>query len=105
MTFGEDWGWGVGEEACREIFNRYVEAGGNFIDTANEYKDGTSEEIVGRLVDGRREAFVIATKYTLAARDGDVNSAGNHRKNMYQAIERSLERLDTDYIDLFWVHV
>lgn len=104
MTFGEDWGWGAGEDACREMFDQYVDAGGNFIDTANKYTNGTSEEIVGSLVGNDRDRFVIATKYTLSTRDGDPNAAGNHRKNLFQAVDASLDRLDTDYIDLLWVH-
>jgi aryl-alcohol dehydrogenase-like predicted oxidoreductase len=104
MTFGEDWGWGAGEDACREMLDRYTAAGGNFIDTANNYTNGTAERLLGRLLGDDREAFVLATKYTLATREGDVNAAGNHRKNMFQAVEASLDRLDTDYIDLLWVH-
>ena len=104
MTFGEDWGWGAGEDACREIFDRYVDAGGNFVDTANKYTNGTSEELVGRLVGDDRDRFVVATKYTLSTHDGDPNAAGNHRKSMFQAVDASLDRLDTDYVDLLWVH-
>ncbi len=104
MTFGDDWGWGAGKDACEEMFDRYVEAGGNFIDTANNYTDGTSERIVGELVGDERDEFVIATKYTLNTRPNDSNAGGNHRKNMFQSVEESLDRLDTDYIDLLWVH-
>lgn len=104
MTFGEDWGWGAGEDACREMLDQYVDAGGNFIDTANKYTNGTSEELVGRLVGDDRDRFVVATKYTLSTRDGDPNAAGNQRKNLFQSVDASLERLDTDYIDLLWVH-
>ncbi|MFD1512937.1 aldo/keto reductase [Halomarina rubra] len=104
MTFGEDWGWGAGEDACREMFERYVEAGGNVVDTANNYTNGTSERIVGDLLDGRRDEFVVATKYSLSTRDGDPNASGNGRKNLFQSVDASLERLDTDYLDLLWVH-
>ncbi|MFH5797416.1 aldo/keto reductase [Haladaptatus sp. CMAA 1911] len=104
MTFGDDWGWGAGKDACEEMFDQYVGAGGNFIDTANNYTNGTSERIVGELVGDDRDEFVIATKYTLNTRPNDPNAGGNHRKNMFQSVEESLDRLDTDYIDLLWVH-
>jgi aryl-alcohol dehydrogenase-like predicted oxidoreductase len=104
MTFGEDWGWGAGPEACAEMFDQYVEAGGNFVDTANLYTNGASEEIVGDLLEGRRDEFVLATKYTLNTREGDPNAGGNHRKNLFQAVDASLDRLDTDYLDLLWLH-
>jgi aryl-alcohol dehydrogenase-like predicted oxidoreductase len=105
MTFGEDWGWGASEDECRRIFERYVEAGGNFVDTANNYTDGTSERIVGRLVAGERDRFVVATKYTLTMRPDDPNAGGNHRKNLVQSLEASLRRLGTDYVDLLWLHM
>jgi aryl-alcohol dehydrogenase-like predicted oxidoreductase len=92
MTFGEEWGWGASEEESRRIFELYGEAGGNFIDTANRYTEGSSERIVGKLVKGERERFVIATKYTLFTRAGDPNAAGNHRKSMVQSLEASLRR-------------
>ncbi len=104
MTFGEDWGWGASEEQSRKMFDAFVEAGGNFIDTANHYTDGTSEKLVGEFVGSDRHRFVIATKYTLSNRPDDPNAGGNHRKSMVQALEESLDRLDTDYIDLYWVH-
>jgi aryl-alcohol dehydrogenase-like predicted oxidoreductase len=104
MTFGEDWSWGAGPAACEDLLDRYVAAGGNFVDTANVYTNGTSERIVGDLLEGRRDEFVVATKYTLDTREGDPNAGGNHRKNVMQAIEGSLERLGTDYVDLLWVH-
>jgi aryl-alcohol dehydrogenase-like predicted oxidoreductase len=105
MTFGEDWGWGASREESRAIFDCFVEAGGNFIDTSNNYTNGTSERFVGELIRGRRERFVVATKYTLTARPDDPNGGGNHRKNMLQAVECSLERLGTEYIDLYWLHM
>lgn len=104
MGFGEEWGWGAGRETCRRIFETYAERGGNFIDTADYYTEGTSERLVGELVGRDRERFVLATKYSLKRRDGDPNAAGNHRKNMMRAVEASLRRLATDYIDLYWLH-
>ena len=105
MTFGEDWGWGASEDECRRIFERYAEAGGNFVDTANNYTDGSSERIVGGLVAAERERFVVATKYTLTTRPDDPNAGGNHRKNLVQSLEASLRRLGTDYVDLLWLHM
>lgn len=104
MTFGEDWGWGADKDESRKIFNTYIENGGNFIDTANSYTNGTSERYVGEFINDNRDAYVIATKYTQTIREGDLNGAGNHRKSLKQAIEGSLSRLNTDYIDLLWVH-
>ena len=108
MTFGEDWGWGASKEESKQIFDNFVEAGGNFIDTANGYTDGSSEKIVGELIASDRERFVLATKYSfplqMTKSNGNPNASGNHRKNMVQSIEGSLKRLNTDYIDLFWLH-
>ena len=104
MTFGEEWGWGASKEECRKIFNAYVDAGGNFIDTANKYTEGTSEKYIGEFIADDRDRFVLATKYTSNTRRGDPNAGGNHRKNMIQSLEASLKRLNTDYIDLYWVH-
>jgi aryl-alcohol dehydrogenase-like predicted oxidoreductase len=104
MTFGEDWGWGTPKEECRKIFDAFVEAGGNFIDTANHYTNGTSEKIVGELIRERRSEMVLATKYTLNPRPKDPNGGGSHRKNLVQALDASLKRLGTEYIDLYWVH-
>jgi aryl-alcohol dehydrogenase-like predicted oxidoreductase len=105
MTFGEDWGWGASDEECGRIFERYAEAGGNFVDTANNYTDGSSERIVGKLVASERERFVLATKYTLTTRGDDPNAGGNHRKNLVQSLDASLRRLGTDYVDLLWLHM
>jgi aryl-alcohol dehydrogenase-like predicted oxidoreductase len=105
MGFGEEWGWGANKEASKQVFDAYVNAGGNFIDTANYYTGGTSEKFTGEFLAGHREQFVLATKYTLGMRRGDPNSGGNHRKNMVQSVEASLKRLGTDYIDLYWVHM
>jgi len=104
MTFCEEWGWGVNKEESKKVFDMYAEAGGNFIDTANRYTEGTSEEYVGEFIKADREHFVLATKYTLFTRRDDPNFSGNHRKNMVQALEASLKRLDTDFIDLYWLH-
>ncbi len=104
MTFGPEWGWGSEKEESRKVFNAFLDAGGNFIDTANRYTEGTSEKYVGEFMQGIREKIVLATKYTLYMKQGEPNSAGNHRKNMVQALEASLKRLNTDYIDLYWVH-
>jgi aryl-alcohol dehydrogenase-like predicted oxidoreductase len=108
MTFGEDWGWGASKDESNQIFDTFVAAGGNFIDTANGYTDGSSEKIVGELIAKDRERFVVATKYSFPLRmnesQGDPNASGNHRKNLMQSLEGSLKRLNTDYIDLFWLH-
>lgn len=106
MTFGTEWGWGAAEDTSRQIFNRYIEAGGNFIDTADGYTGGTSEKMVGKFVSERRlrDRVVIATKFTFNAEPGNPNAGGNGRKNIYRALEGSLRRLQTDYIDLYWLH-
>lgn len=104
MTFGEEWGWGANKEESKKIFDAYSEKGGNFLDTANRYTEGTSEKYVGEFIASERERYVLATKYTLKMRNGDPNSAGNHRKNMVQSLEASLRRLGTDYIDVYWLH-
>jgi aryl-alcohol dehydrogenase-like predicted oxidoreductase len=104
MTFGEDWGWGASKDEARRIFEAYAEAGGNFIDTANNYTGGTSERFVGEFIASDRQHFVVATKYTLSTRHGDPNFSGNHRKNMQQALEASLRHLNTDYVDIYWLH-
>ena len=105
MTFGDDWGWGAPKDESRKIFDAFVEAGGNFIDTANNYTDGTSEKFIGEFTKEDRDHFVIATKYTLSEFPTDPNFGGNHRKNMRRSVEGSLRRLDTDHIDLLWLHM
>src|ERR1700730_11205344 len=105
MTFGEDWGWGTGKDEARKIYEVYRAAGGNFIDTANIYTNGTSEEFVGEFIRDHRQEVVLATKYTNAGSSKDPNASGNHRKSMVQAVEASLRRLKTDYIDLYWLHI
>jgi aryl-alcohol dehydrogenase-like predicted oxidoreductase len=105
MTFGEDWGWGAGRDEGRKIYDAYREAGGNFIDTANLYTNGTSENLVGEFIHDHRQSVVLATKYTNAMAGNDPNAAGNHRKSMVHALEASLKRLKTDYVDLYWLHI
>lgn len=104
MTFGEDWGWGAGKDVSKALFDAYANVGGNFIDTANRYTEGTSEKHVGEFIHSDRDHFVLATKYTLKMRQGDPNFSGNHRKNMMQSVNASLKRLNTGYLDLLWVH-
>ena len=105
MTFGENFGWGAPKEESRKVYDAFLEAGGNFIDTANFYTGGTSESFLGEFMRGHRQRLVLATKYTLSPPLNDPNAAGNHRKNMVQAVEASLKRLQTDCIDLYWLHI
>ena len=105
MTFGDDWGWGAPKAESKEIFDAFIEAGGNYIDTANNYTNGTSEKFVGGFIASDRDRFVVATKYTLSERSSDPNFGGNHRKNMFRSIEGSLQRLNTDHVDLLWLHM
>ena len=106
MTFGEDWGWGSSESTAEQIFNKYVEAGGNFVDTADMYVNGKSEEMVGKFVHAQklRDRLVVATKFTFNAEPGNPNAGGNGRKNIYRALEGSLQRMKMDYVDLYWLH-
>lgn len=106
MTFGTEWGWGSEEQVARTVFDKYIEAGGNFIDTANVYTEGRSEELLGKFITDRgiRQRLVLATKFTFNPDPGDPNAGGNGRKNIYRAVEDSLRRLNTDYIDLYWLH-
>jgi aryl-alcohol dehydrogenase-like predicted oxidoreductase len=105
MTFGEEWGWGASKDEARKVYETYREAGGNFIDTANVYTNGSSERFVGEFIKDHRQSVVLATKYSNAAPGNDPNAAGNHRKSLMQAVDASLNRLQTDYIDLYWVHI
>jgi aryl-alcohol dehydrogenase-like predicted oxidoreductase len=105
MTFGADWGWGADEADARRLFDTYVDAGGNFLDTANIYTDGSSETLLGRFAAGRRDRLVIASKYSLNPFPGDPNGGGNHRKALMQSVEASLRRLGTDYLDLLYLHI
>ena len=106
MTFGTEWGWGADKEAARAIFNAYVDAGGNFFDTADAYTGGTSETWLGEFIAerGLRDDAVIATKFTMNLAAQTPNAAGNGRKNILRAVEGSLKRLNTDYIDLYLMH-
>ena len=104
MTFGQDWGWGSDESEARSVFETYLERGGNYFDTANFYTGGSSETLLGRFAQGRRDRLVIATKFSLCTDPGDPNAGGNHRKNLRRSVEASLRRLDTDYIDLLYLH-
>lgn len=104
-NFGTGWGYGADAETSKAIFNAYADAGGNFIDTADVYQFGQSEEILGDLLDGRRQDFVLATKFTRGDRaNAGRLVTGNSRKAMVACVEASLKRLKTDRIDLYWVH-
>ncbi len=104
MTFGNTWGWGASREESRRMFDAYAEAGGNFVDTANRYTEGTAETFLGEFLAADRDHFVVATKYTLFDRRNDPSFSGNHRKNMVRSLEASLRRLQTSHVDLLWVH-
>jgi len=108
-TFGTNWGpIGSDEEESRKIFDVFANAGGNFLDTSNRYQEGMSEQIVGELIHSDRDHFVVASKYTLYdlyTKLDDPNGSGSHRKNLRRSVEGSLKRLQTDYIDLLYVHI
>lgn len=106
MTFGTDWGWGTDKDSARQIFDRYVDAGGNFVDTADLYTNGVSEQWLGEFIRERqmRDRLVLATKFSYNAQPDNPNAGGNGRKNMIRAVEGSLRRLGTDYIDLYLLH-
>lgn len=104
MSFGTEWNWGADKAESLKIFDAYAEKGGNFVDTANRYTEGTSEKWLGEFIHSERHHFVLATKFTLRDGLGDPNFAGNHRKNMIRSVEESLVRLNTEFIDLLWVH-
>jgi aryl-alcohol dehydrogenase-like predicted oxidoreductase len=107
MTFGKEWGFGTDKKDSKKVFDAFVNAGGNFIDSANLYNEGTSEKYTGEFIASQRDYFVLATKYTLhnPSIPKNVNASGNSRKSMMNSVEDSLKRLKTDYIDLLWVHV
>ncbi|HEV3399803.1 MAG TPA: aldo/keto reductase [Actinomycetes bacterium] len=105
MTFGPDWGWGADRDECKAMFDAFAEAGGNFVDTANRYTNGTAEKYVGEFVAADRSRFVVASKYTLSRNGADPNGSGNHRKSLVESLEASLRRLGTDYIDVYWAHI
>src|ERR1700704_5244004 len=104
MTFGEDWGWGASPDVCATMLDLFADAGGNVIDTADVYTNGTSETILGQLLKGRRDRFVLATQFTNQPDPAVQTSAGNHRKKIVIPNGASLCRLQTDHIDLYWVH-
>ncbi len=104
MTFGLEWGWGADKDESRKIFDTYAKAGGNFLDTANRYTEGTSESWLGDFIQDDRDHWVVASKYSLQDKPGDPSFSGNHRKNLMRSIEGSLRRLKTDHVDLLWVH-
>lgn len=106
MGFGTENGWGADKDASFEIMDAYANAGGNFLDTANLYKNGTSEKIIGEyLANHDRDYFVVATKYSLKDNITNPNASGNNRKNMMRSVEESLKRLKTDFIDLLYLHI
>ncbi len=104
MTFGQDWGWGADETEAKRILDAYADRGGNFVDTSVNYTNGASERILGGLVKDKRERIVLATKFTMARDPGNINSGGNHRLNLVRSVETSLRQLDTDRIDLLYLH-
>ncbi len=106
MTFGDTWGWGASKEVSRQMFDLFAEAGGNYIDSSVNYTDGTAETLLGEFLQGRRDQFVVTTKYTLTKPDStDPNSGGNSRKNMMKSVERSLKHLQTESIDVYYLHM
>lgn len=104
MTFGVS-GWGTDLEEAQRMLDHFIDHGGNFVDTANFYANGEAENMLGQLLRERRQQMVIATKYSLSMIPGDPNASGNQRKNMVQAVDASLKRLQTDYIDLLYLHL
>ncbi|HRE91089.1 MAG TPA: aldo/keto reductase, partial [Myxococcota bacterium] len=110
MTFGTEWGWGAPRDTVFELLDRFTEAGGNFVDTADLYTNGTSEVLIGEWMRERknRDRVVLATKFTLGGGltggAGNPNRGGNGRKAIMRSLEASLERLQTDYVDLYWLH-
>src|SRR6266478_5737933 len=105
-NFGTGWGHGAEPDEARKMFDRYAEAGGNFLDTADSYQFGQSETLLGEFIAADRDHFVVASKYSLgASADSGISRTGNSRKNMVRSLEASLKRLKTDRIDLYWVHM
>jgi aryl-alcohol dehydrogenase-like predicted oxidoreductase len=105
-NFGTGWGHGAERDDARKIFEGYVQAGGNFIDTANAYQRGQAEQLLGEFITADRDRLVLATKYTFGTTPADgISETGNSRKNMIRSVEKSLERLKTDRIDLLWAHI
>jgi aryl-alcohol dehydrogenase-like predicted oxidoreductase len=106
MTFGTAWGWGTDEGGAKALLDAYVDVGGNFVDTADLYLGGESEEILGRWLRARklRERIVVGTKFGFCAEPGNPNAGGNGRMNIRRALEGSLRRLGTDHVDIYWLH-
>ncbi len=108
MTFGNDWGWGAEKDEAQKIFDYYLNEGGNFIDTANIYSNGGTEKMLGEFIQSERDSLVLATKFTLKDTFEnppiDPNLSGSHKKNMMRSVEASLKRINTDFIDILWVH-
>ena len=105
MSFGEKWGFGANEKDSHRVLDIYAEAGGNFLDTANIYHNGHTEEILGSWLRNNRDRMVVASKFALATDHNDPNSAGSHRRNLRRSIDNSLRRMNIEAIDLLWVHV
>lgn len=105
MGFGTENGWGVDRETSRSLFNAFADAGGNFFDTANFYTRGTSEKFTGEFIAADRDRFVVATKYSLFENQHHPNAHGNSRKSMMSTVEASLKRMNTEYIDLLYLHI
>lgn len=106
MGFGTEWGWGTDFEKTKSIVETFTKAGGNFLDTANRYTNGSSERFIGDIIQNDRDYYVIATKYSLITEPNlNINAAGNNAKSMKRNVEDSLKRLKTDYIDLFYLHI
>ncbi|MEZ5498373.1 MAG: aldo/keto reductase [Steroidobacteraceae bacterium] len=105
MTFGTEFGFGAEEAASRSMFDYYLEQGGNFIDTANLHNAGSSETYLGRFIGASRSRIVLATKFTMSGDAGNINAGGSSRKSLHLSLHNSLRRLQTDYIDLLWVHM
>lgn len=104
MTFGEESGFGADGAECRRMFEAFLAAGGNFIDTANIYTSGTSERLLAGMIAAERGRLVVASKFSMTTDPRDPNAGGNSRKNLQQSLEATLRRLGTDYLDLYWVH-
>jgi aryl-alcohol dehydrogenase-like predicted oxidoreductase len=103
--FGTQWGYGAEPADARRVFDRFVDAGGNFFDTSDSYQFGQSESLLGEFVQSMRDDVIIASKYSGgAAKEASLTKTGNSRKNMIYSVEQSLRRLKTDHIDLYWVH-
>lgn len=104
-TFGTAWGWGCTPEQSRDLFDRFVEAGGNLFDCADGYQNGEAETLLGAFVQPHRDDVILSTKYTTAAGARSIARTGNSRKAMMLGLEGSLARLRTDHVDIFWVHM